>query len=225
MAAMVFAAGFGTRMGNLTKDQPKPMISVAGRPLIDHALDLIRHAGCAPIIANLHYRANVLERHLAGTGVQTILEAPDILDTGGGLRNALPLLGSDPVFTVNSDAVWSGPNPLTLLRQAWKPEKMDALLICIPPEHAAGHQGAGDFVQDEEGRLNRGPGMIYGGMQIIKTDLLADVPEKAFSLNVIWNRMLAKRRLFGLTYPGMWCDVGHPAGIKIAEKMLENANV
>ena len=222
---MMFAAGFGTRMKHLTKDQPKPMIKVAGKPLVDHALTLAREAGCDPIVANLHYKPEALENHLSDQGVVTILEHPNILDTGGGLRNALPAFGSGPVFTMNTDAVWAGPNPLIQLAAAWRPDQMDALLMCIPTAQAVGHEGVGDFRRAENGALIRGPGVVYGGAQIIKTDRLAKIKEPAFSLNLLWNEMLKDRRIYGLAYPGKWCDVGHPAGIILAEAMLENADV
>lgn len=222
---MIFAAGFGTRMKELTQDRPKPLIDVAGKPLIDHALTLAKDAGCAPIVANLHYRADMLAAHLHPKGVKTVLEHPDILETGGGLRNALTHLGASPVVTLNSDAIWAGPNPVSLLQDIWQPDHMDALLVCVPPEQAVGHKGQGDFILSETGAAQRGPGLVFGGIQIIKTDLLKDVPERAFSLNVVWDIMLQEQRLFGLTYPGHWCDVGHPAGIAQAEDMLETHGV
>jgi MurNAc alpha-1-phosphate uridylyltransferase len=107
-----------------------------------------------------------------------------------------------------------------MLRDAWDPEKMDALLMCIPTDQAVGHAGQGDFTADCDGRITRGPGLIYGGAQIMKTDGLAEIPDKAFSLNVLWDRMHQNGRLFGLTYPGRWCDVGRPEGIALAERML-----
>lgn len=224
-ALMIFAAGFGTRMAPLIKDKPKPLIEVAGRPLIHHALHLAREAECNPIVANLHYKPEPLATYLEPLGVETVLEHPDILETGGGLRNALPLLGAGPVFTINSDAVWSGPNPILMLAEAWQPDKMDALLICIPPEQAIGHQGSGDFTLANSGKITRGPGMIYGGVQIIKTDLLHHIPDTAFSLNLLWDQMLTQQRLYGVPYPGKWCDVGHPGGITLAEAMLADHDV
>lgn len=217
---MLFAAGFGTRMGALTADRPKPMISVAGRPLIDHALDVAADAGVTRTVVNLHYRPEMIEAHLAQRPVITIREDPDILETGGGLRNALPLLGKSPVFTLNSDAVWRGPNPLTLLAQAWDPTRMDALLMCVPVAQTRGYDGTGDFTVDASGHITRGPGLVYSGAQITKTDRLQTVATEAFSLNVIWTAMQADHRLCGLTYPGTWCDVGHPRGIALAEEML-----
>jgi N-acetyl-alpha-D-muramate 1-phosphate uridylyltransferase len=224
-SVMMFAAGFGTRMKHLTQDQPKPMVKVAGRPLIDHALDLANAIAPDRIVANLHYKPEPLLAHLKGRNVQTIVEEPDILETGGGLRNALPLLGKGPVFTMNTDAIWAGPNPLAMLQDAWNPAIMDALLIGIPTAQAVGHSGTGDFVMDQDGRLTRGPGVIYGGVQIIKTDLLETIPDHAFSLNLLWDKMLTMGRMYGVRYTGKWCDVGHPEGVTLAENMLRDANV
>ncbi|MFV2051216.1 nucleotidyltransferase family protein [Aliiroseovarius sp. YM-037] len=219
-SAMVFAAGFGTRMGALTADRPKPLINVAGRALIDHTLDIVESAGITRKIVNVHYRAEMMRRHLAGRSVTISEETGDILETGGGLRKALPLLRPGPVYTLNSDSIWRGPNPLTALSDAWSPEIMDALLLLIAPEAAHGHSGAGDFVLGKDGQITRGPGLIYSGAQIIKTDRLADITDAAFSLNVVWDRMLSDGRVFGLRYPGAWCDVGTPHGIQDAENLL-----
>jgi len=222
---MLFAAGFGTRMGALTAHQPKPLVRVAGKPLIDHALDLVCGYGADGVVANLHYMPEPLKHHLAGTGVALSHEAPDILETGGGLRNALPLLGSGPVITMNTDAVWSGPNPLAHLAARWNPDQMDALLLCIPKTQAIGHSGVGDFIIGDDMRAKRGPGAIYSGVQIIKTDLLHDIPEVSFSLNLLWDKMLKADRLCATRYPGKWCDVGRPEGIKLAEDMLAWSDV
>ncbi|WP_170563969.1 nucleotidyltransferase family protein [Ruegeria atlantica] len=219
-AVMLFAAGFGTRMGALTKTRPKPLIEVAGRPLIDHALDLVNELRLARVVANLHYLPDQLEAHLSPKGVLLSRERSEILETGGGIRAALPLLGSQPVYTLNPDAIWSGPNPLTMLREAWNPDHMDALLMCVPVDQTVGHTGKGDFTADKTGRIVRGGGLIYGGAQIMKTEGLMDIPEKAFSLNVLWDRMQKQDRLFALTYPGRWCDVGHPEGIALAEGLI-----
>ncbi|WP_407493849.1 nucleotidyltransferase family protein [Pseudooceanicola sp. MF1-13] len=216
-ALMLFAAGFGTRMKDLTKDRPKPMIEVAGQPLIDHALRHAQRVVSGPIVANLHYLPEVLEAHLADTRVQTLREGPEILETGGGLRNALPLLGDGPVFTMNSDAVWAGANPLTMLRDHWR-DDLEALLLCIDPARAVGHAGQGDFLPGPP--VSRGPGLIYTGAQIIRTEGLQDIPDASFSLNVLWNQMLDRGTLGILPYDGEWCDVGRPEGIAQAEAML-----
>lgn len=217
-AIMLFAAGFGTRMGALTKDTPKPLIQVAGKPLLDHALDLTTTISTR--VVNAHYHADQIKAHLKPIDVQISVEMPEVLDTGGGLRAALPFLGTDPVFTLNTDAVWAGPNPLELLEAGWNPEIMDALLLCVPLGNAVGRKGGGDFDLTAQGTLTRKGDLVYTGAQIVKTDLLADIPETAFSLNVLWNRMAKQNRLHGLTYSGKWCDVGHPAGIQMAQDML-----
>lgn len=223
---MLFAAGFGTRMGALTADRPKPLIPVAGRPLIDRALDLCRAAGASPIVVNLHYRGEMLAGHLAGQGVSLSWEQPEILETGGGLRAALPLLGSGPVLTLNPDAVWTGENPLAALAAAWDPARMDALLSVLPAAAAQGFAGPGDFVMDAQGRLSRAagrPGLAYLGAQMLATGDLRAIPETAFSLNRVWDLMIARGRLFGLVHRGGWCDVGRPEGIATAEALLRSA--
>lgn len=225
-ALMLFAAGLGTRMGALTATQPKPMIPVAGRPLIDHALALVEAAGITRTVVNTHYRPEPLRAHLADRRV-TLSHEPALLETGGGLRKALPLLGDGPVFTLNSDAVWTGANPLAELRDGWS-DQMDALLLLLPAEQASGHHGSGDFLLDAEGRITRAqgrPGLVYLGAQILRTDRLAGVAAEAFSLNLLWDAMIAEGRAFGLIHRGGWCDVGRPEGIAEAEALLERADV
>ncbi|MFV1494448.1 nucleotidyltransferase family protein [Phaeobacter sp. JH18-32] len=219
---MIFAAGFGTRMRHLTADQPKPMIPVAGRPLIDRALDMAREVAPTVIVANSHYKGDILARHLADSEVVISPEQPQILDTGGGLRQALPLLGAPdgPVYTVNPDVVWRGPNPLRVLRSAWDPERMDALLACIPIARTIGRSGGGDFHTDGDGRLQRGGDLVYGGVQLLRTNRLAEIEETVFSLNTLWDLMAQEDRLFALEYPGHWCDVGTPEGIPLAEELI-----
>lgn len=224
-SVMLFAAGFGTRMKELTRDRPKPMIPVSGRPLIDHSIDLARAVSPKQIVANLHYKPNILAAHLDPQGVALSLETPDILDTGGGLRAALPMLGNDPVFTMNTDAIWAGPNPLKQLLSEWDPDHMDALLMCVPITQTVGRSEPGDFHTDPAGRIGRGGDLVYGGVQILKTDGLAGIPDTSFSLNVLWNKMAEHGRLYASTYPGKWCDVGHPAGIGLAEDLLKDHNV
>ncbi len=214
---MLFAAGFGTRMGDLTRTRPKPLIPVAGRALLDHALDIARGVAPRRIVVNTHYLNDQIAAHLAGTDVVLSPEQPDILETGGGLRHALPLLGEGPVFTLNTDYAWRGPNPLALLAAAWQPE-MEALLLCLPVARATGYTGAGDFTADVPAR--RGLGRVYTGAQIVTTDGLAAIPDRVFSLNRLWQGMLDRGTLHLLDYPGQWCDVGRPEGIALAEQML-----
>lgn len=201
------------------------MIPVAGKPLIDHALEQINGFSISTIVANLHYKPEHIASHLAGSGIQFSDESDEILETGGGLRAALPKLGDGPVFTMNTDAVWQGPNPLAMLAQNWDPKKMDALLLCVPLEHAVNHAGSGDFLIDTVGCARRGPGLVYSGLQIIKTEGLNAIPDRAFSLNVLWNQMLDKGRLHAIAYPGQWVDVGSPEGILAAEAVLGEGNV
>lgn len=222
---MIFAAGFGTRMKHLTRDQPKPMIKVAKRPLIDHALDLAKDLPATKTVVNLHYKPEKLLDHLSNKNVETIVETPDILDTGGGLLNALPLLGTNPVMTLNSDAIWKGPNPLQDLARMWDPAQMDGLLMCLPPARAIGRSAPGDFQINDAGQVIRGPGLVYGGAQIIKTNRLADIQKTVFSLNELWDLLIAENRLYAMEYSGFWCDVGHPDGILQAEQMLKESNV
>ncbi|MEX0283856.1 MAG: nucleotidyltransferase family protein [Paracoccaceae bacterium] len=220
MPLMIFAAGFGTRMGDLTKTQPKPMIEVAGKPLIDRALDLATGAGLSKIVVNTHYLADVLETHLVDKQVLISRETPDILETGGGLKNALSLIDASCVTTFNPDAIWAGPNPISVIQSAWQPDKMDALLLCVPLDRAIGRMGGGDFEVDEEGALRRPGDLVYGGVHIIKTHCVAEVDEAAFSLNVVWNRLAAENRVCVEIFEGYWCDVGTPEGITLAEQMI-----
>ena len=226
-AIMIFAAGRGTRMGALTKDRPKPLIEVGGRALIDHALDLTRDPAVAHLncVANLHYLGDLLRHHLAGSGVVLSDESDMLRETGGGLKKALPLLGEGPVFTLNSDAVWDGPNPLRTLVNGWDDDRMDGLLLLIPRENALGHKGLGDFLVDEEGRLSRGAGLVYSGAQIIRTDGLSTIQDPVFSLNRLWDDMLRKGTLYGAVHSGRWCDVGQPESLPLAEALLRGSDV
>jgi N-acetyl-alpha-D-muramate 1-phosphate uridylyltransferase len=226
-ALMVFAAGFGTRMKELTAHQPKPLIPVAGKPLIDHALAIADAAGVTRKVVNLHYLPNLLAAHLAPRrDVALSHETGQVLETGGGLRKALPLLGDGPVFTLNSDAIWTGANPLVQLRAAWDPARMDALLLLLPKDRVRGHTGPADFTLDPAGRIGRhrgaDTGFLYLGAQILCTGGLAAIPDAAFSLNRLWDGMIAEGRAYGLIHQGGWCDVGSPAGIAEAEAMLHS---
>lgn len=222
-SVMLFAAGMGTRMAPLTADRPKPLICVAGKPLLDHALDLTNVPQVGRRVVNVHYKADMVRAHLAGRDVAISAEDP-LLETGGGLRHALPLLGAGPVMTLNTDAVWHGPNPLAQLAAAWQPQ-MEALLLLVPPAQVAGHVGKGDFAIAPDGRLTRAPAQIYTGAQIMRTDRLGDVPQDAFSLNLIWNEMAQRGGLYGISYDGRWCDVGRPDCIPLAEQMLQAPDV
>ncbi len=224
---MILAAGFGTRMGALTAMRPKPLIPVAGRALLDHAITAAR-AGGGRIAVNAHYRADQIAAHLAAhhPDIALSVEAPAILDSGGGIKRALPHLGTDPIATLNADAVWSGPDPLSLLVQGWDGARMGALVLLVPRARAVGRQGGGDFSPDAQGRLTwdrAEGGLIHTGAQLIAPALLADHPADVFSLRDIWQALMDEGRLFGVTYPGHWADVGHPEGLALAEAMLTDA--
>lgn len=223
-AIMIFAAGRGTRMGELTRDRPKPLIEVSGRALIDHTLDLTSGRSLKRVV-NVHHHADTLCGHLGGKDLLISDETEALLETGGGLRKAIPLLGDGPVFTLNSDAIWSGPNPLDILLSCWDSSRMDALLLLLAKENAIGHLGTGDFLRGSDGRLTRGPGLIYSGAQIIDPTGLNAIPEAAFSLNRLWDAQLSLGRVYGVVYDGQWCDVGTPEGITLAEALLEGTDV
>ncbi|WP_135450074.1 MULTISPECIES: nucleotidyltransferase family protein [Tabrizicola] len=223
---MIFAAGFGTRMGALTADRPKPLIPVAGRALIDHALETARGAGADRIVVNTHYRADQMAAHLAGRGVMISHEPGPILETGGGLKAALPLLGPGPVAVLNSDGIWTGNNPLDQLAAAWDGTAMDALLLLLPAEQTLAHGTKGDFALDPDGRISRGAGgedHVYIGAHVLNPDCLDRIEEQVFSLNRAWDDLIARGRAFGIVHRGTWCDVGHPAGIAAAEALLHDA--
>jgi MurNAc alpha-1-phosphate uridylyltransferase len=220
---MLFAAGFGTRMGALTRDRPKPLIDVAGRSLLDHALAVAEAAGVTRRVINLHYRGDQIAAALAQRDVALSWETETILETGGGLKAALPLLGPGPVLTLNTDAVWTGGNPLAELMAAWQGVRMEALLLLVPQSRATGHDGPGDFHLAGDGRISRaagGPGLVYAGAQILNPARLAGFPQKVFSLNLLWDRLIAEGSAYGLVHDGGWCDVGRPEGIELAEAML-----
>lgn len=219
-SVLLFAAGLGTRMRPLTGTRPKPLVQVADRTLLDHALDLCTDASLSNIVVNAHYKSEMIYDHLRDHPVQISDESDQLLDTGGGLRKAASRLGPGPAFTMNTDAVWQGPNPFQMLARAWNPDVMDALLLLIPPENALGTTSSGDFTRDQEGRIIRGPGSIYTGCQIIKPDLCENGPDGAFSLNVIWDQLIEKNTIFGVEYSGRWCDVGSPQNIALAETLL-----
>lgn len=222
--AMIMSAGFGTRMGALTADTPKPLLPVAGKPLIDHALSYCAEAGVTRHVVNLHYLGDQIRTHLAGRDDIVFSEEAEILDTGGGVTKALPLLGAAPVYTLNSDAIFVGPPALPTLAKAWQGEAMDALLLMVRREAAIGYTRAGDFRMEGDRPVRRGEAAsapyVYSGVQIIKPEAFANAPDGAFSTNVIWDRLLAKNRLAAVVYDGAWVDVGTPEGLKLADEAL-----
>lgn len=202
---MIFCAGFGTRMGDLTASTPKPMLPLAGRPMIDHTLDIAKSAGIETVFANTHHLHHKIAPHLESSGVTVLHETPDILDTGGGLKSARAHLTS-PTATLNPDYVWDGPNPLSLLLDAWD-KNMQSLLLVVPLERAINRDAPGDFHFDGT-RLLRGGDMVYTGAQLIRTERLSEISETVFSLNRYWDLLAATGDLHGITYPGTWTDIG-----------------
>lgn len=223
---MVFAAGFGTRMGALTAERPKPLIPVAGRALIDHALAVGQAAGVTRTVVNTHYRAEQIAAHLAGRDIAISHERDLILETGGGLKAALPLLGEGPVAILNSDGIWTGENPLRELAAVWDGTRMEALLLLMPLRDTLAHGPKGDFRLAADGRISRGAGgedHVYIGAQILNPARIAATPEDVFSLNKPWSEMIAAGTAYGILHRGGWCDVGHPEGIAAAEALIHSA--
>lgn len=227
--AMVLAAGLGKRMRPLTASQPKPMVRVAGKPLIDHALDRLADAGVAKAVVNVHYLADALEAHvLARRAPQVTIsdERALLLETGGGMIGALPHL-PDPFFAINADNIWiDGPiNAFAELSRRWDPDQMDALLLVVGHARAANFTGPGDFHMDALGKLSRrrdgriAP-FIYTGIQLVSHRLLRDAPQGPFSTNILWNRAIAEGRLYGLSFGGLWFEVGTPQAIRPTEEAL-----
>ncbi|MBH0113740.1 nucleotidyltransferase family protein [Novosphingobium sp. YJ-S2-02] len=231
--AMVLAAGMGKRMRPLTASQPKPLVRVAGRALIDHALDRLEEAGVSNAVVNVHYLADALEGHLSvrkrGPATQISDERDALLETGGGMVRAQGLL-PDPFFCLNSDNIWiDGPeNIFADLSRGWDPEKMDALLMMVPHARARNYRGDGDFHLDADGRVSRrrqgrvAP-FIFTGIQLVSKRLLRDAPEGGFSTNVLWSRAIEEGRLYGMSHQGEWFEVGEPGAIKPTEEYLTRA--
>lgn len=229
---MVMAAGLGTRMQPLTLTRPKPLVNVMGKALIDHVLDRLIDAKVARAVINVHYRADQLVEHVRQRkDIEIIIsdEREKLLDTGGGTRRALALLGDQPFFYVNSDSIWVEGTARALDRLAdnWRDERDDALLMMAPSVRAIGYDGLGDFNMDSWGALSRrkpprlAP-FVWMGVQIIHPRLFADTPDGAFSINLLWDRAALRKRLFGLRFDGTWLHVGTPAGVSEAEAFLRD---
>jgi MurNAc alpha-1-phosphate uridylyltransferase len=224
--AMVLAAGLGKRMRPLTETLPKPLVPVAGRTLIDHVLDRIEAAGIERAVVNLHHFRATLEAHLAKRAIPRIALSPepDLLETGGGVRRALPLLGAAPFYVANADVLWfDGRRPaLERLARAWDDARMDALLLLHPTISAFGYEGPGDYLSDTLGRLRyrRGheiPPYIFAGVQILHPRLFKDTPEGPFSLKRLYDKAEGEGRLWGIIHDGLWFHVGTPQGLAEVE--------
>ncbi len=228
--AMVMAAGMGKRMRPLTASQPKPLVRVAGKPLIDHALDRLQEAGIARAVVNVHYLADALEAHVKDRALPKVIISDErdlLLETGGGMIRAKSHL-PDPFFCLNADNIWlDGPrNAFADLSARWNADEMDALLLVVPHMRAANFAGEGDFYLDQRGKISRRkPGRIapyiYTGIQLISHRLLRDAPDGKFSTNVLWNRAIEEDRLFGVCFTGQWFEVGTPQAIRPTEDALQ----
>ena len=229
--AMVLAAGLGKRMRPLTATRPKPLVEVAGKSLLDHALDRLKAAGVKRAVVNVHYLADALEAHLKrrvqGIDITVSDERAQLLETGGGLVKALPLIDADPFLVVNSDNLWvDGPaDSIRALAARWDDAEMDALLLLVPLARANCHKGRGDFHMDGTGRLSRRkPGrvapFVFTGIQIVSKRLFEGAKAEPFSLNILWDRAIEQGRAFGLVHNGLWFDDGSPPAIKRTEAML-----
>ena len=228
--AMILAAGKGLRMRPLTVDRPKPLVELAGKALIDHALDALEDAEVQRAIVNIHHLGEQLIAHLRGWSYPQIVisdERDGLLGTGGGIARALPLIGRRPFYLLNCDSVWRDGRGSALYRLAdtFDAEAMDALLLLVPPERGVGYAGMGDFVRGADGRLRRRgetdrDALVYMGVGLIHPRLFAGAPRGAFSLNLLFDRAIAEGRLFGLVHEGEWMHVGSPAALEQAEERL-----
>jgi N-acetyl-alpha-D-muramate 1-phosphate uridylyltransferase len=225
--AMVLAAGLGNRMRPLTETTPKPLIKVAGKPIIDYGIERLRASRVPHIVVNCHYLG---EQVIAWAAAQTppIIvsdERGELLDTGGGILKALPLLGSMPFFVLNSDSIWTekSSSALERLREAWDGNAMDCLLLLCPIQSARGYDGHGDFSVSATGQLKRERGphtCVYIGAYLVSHHLFKEAPGKSFSMNALWDKAIARGRLFGLVHDGIWLHVGTPEAIPMAEAEL-----
>jgi N-acetyl-alpha-D-muramate 1-phosphate uridylyltransferase len=224
---MILAAGLGTRMRPLTLTTPKPLIMARGKTLLDHALNELPPAGIGRAVVNVHYLADAIEAHVA---VRTDLnisisdERGQLLETGGGVRKALPLLG-DVFAVLNADNIWraNGTAALAQLLPHWDADKMDALLLLTPRSSAIGYSRAGDFELAADGRLARRSGQsapyVYASIQIAKAPVFAALPEGPVSTNIAWDACLVRGRLYGHVFDGIWCDIGTPESIALAQAL------
>ncbi len=229
-AAMILSAGLGLRMRPLTETCPKPLIKVAGKELLTHNLDLLAKASVDTIVVNIHHLGEQIRTFLDRSDYRHVKisdETDRLLDSGGGIKRALPLLGSAPFFILNADSFFiNGPQSnLHRLAEAFRPDDMDILLLVAGGLQITGYDGLGDFTMDAEGLLSRRPErvvapFVYTGVALIKSALFADTPEGPFSLNLLFDRAIANRRLFGLRLDGEWLHVGTPDAIAAAEARL-----
>jgi MurNAc alpha-1-phosphate uridylyltransferase len=237
-AAMVLAAGLGKRMRPLTATRPKPLVEVAGRTLLDRALDRVQAAGISAAVVNAHYFADQIDAAVAARckenpgklAIQVSDERAQLLETGGGVVKALPLIDSDPFFIVNADNMWidGSADTLRLLAQRWDPAVMDALLLLVPLARANGYEGRGDFhldpggIVEPRGEVRVAP-FVYSGIQLISKHLFDGERPEPFSVWRQWRKALENRRLYGAVHQGLWFHVGTPASVGETEILLADA--
>lgn len=231
--AFILGAGFGSRMRPLTDTIPKPMVQLAGKPLIDHVIDRLASVGVKKIVVNVHYLADVLETHLRQRNdVELIIsdERNELLDTGGGVYKALPHFGDEPFFIHNSDSVWveNGHNNLAELIKKFDPQKMDNLLCLANKNTSLGYDGNGDFLLSNEGLISRKPSdvtsdHVFIGASIATKNLFEKSPEGSFSLNKLWDVSIAKNRVYGIKHQGIWMHVGTTEALSEAEDCIRQA--
>ena len=229
--AMVLAAGLGQRMRPITDKLPKPLVQLRGEAMLDTILDRLESAGIAKTVVNLHYLGAMIETHLKDRKTPAIAysKEEDLLETGGGVTKALPLLGEAPFFVLNGDVCWlDGLTPaLQRLAEAWNEDEMDALLLLHPTCSAFGYDGVGDYFMDPEGRLRRrqerqiAP-FIYAGIQILHPRLFDAAPTGSFSLNKLYDKAQEAERLWGLRHDGEWYHVGTPQELRAVEDALHH---
>jgi N-acetyl-alpha-D-muramate 1-phosphate uridylyltransferase len=226
-SAMVLAAGFGTRMRPLTDTTPKPLIRVAGRSIIDYGFDRLREAGVSKAVVNAHYLPDQIvswSKTVASPPITISDETDAILDTGGGIARALPMLGSDPFFVLNSDSFWidEGKPSLQRLREAWS-DKMDCLLLLCNPKNTTGYDGDGDFAMDSAGRIipQTSNAFTYIGGYLVHPRLFIGAPAGKFSMWKMWEKAMSAQRFYGLMHQGHWFHVGTPEAIGAAESKLK----
>ena len=231
--AMVLAAGLGTRLRPITDTMPKPLVPVAGKPMIDYALDTLADAGVTRAAVNVHHFAERMEAHLDAYPRLDILisdEREHLMNSGGGLAKGLKLLDPGLLFVMNADLFWIGERPgkktnLQRLAGFFDPSAMDMALLCVPLDRTTGHNGKKDFQLDADGRLSRyvdggdNP-VVYAGAIAMHSSLFEDAPEDAFNLNIYFDRAIARGRLFGLVMDGQWITVGTPDALPEAEAMI-----
>lgn len=228
--AMVLAAGRGTRMRHLGDERPKPLVEVGGCALLDHVLNRLAGAGIVRAIVNVHTKAEMIEAHLAHriTPAITISDERDaLLETGGGVTRALPLIQRDGFLIHNSDCIWQerGTSNLARLTGAWQPDVMDTLLLLAPIDRAIGYDGRGDFRLDSDGRLTRpargeAAPFVFTGASIAHARMFAAAPDGAFSLNRLWDTAAANGKLYGVVMDGLWMHVGTPEAVAEADAIL-----